>query len=211
MIVAVTMRLVNAGRGVALTDLQGDLANMLLDRIPAEAADRLVIIDPSDRGAVPAFNPLSALAAGGRPGEGAEWAADTLTSVFASLYRQWWGPRMDELMRSACLTLAVQPGSTLPDVLRLLTGAGFRRAFLRTYPPTPLLASLWQEFEQLSPMQRTNLVAPLASRLRAVLSRSFAQELLSSPERHSPSATSWMTASSSRGCPRAGWAPTRPG
>jgi hypothetical protein len=74
-----------------LIDLQGDLANLILDRIPAEAADWLVILDPSGRGAVPASNPLSALAAGGRLGEGAEWAADPLTSVFSGLYRQWWG------------------------------------------------------------------------------------------------------------------------
>jgi hypothetical protein len=85
-------------------------------------------------------------------------------------------------MRSACLTLAAEPGSTLPDVLPLLTDAGFRRAFLPVYPLTRLLATLWDEFEQLSPMQRTNLVAPPASRLRAVLSRSPAQELLSSRE-----------------------------
>jgi hypothetical protein len=177
------LREARAGRGLAVIDLQGDMSNMLLDRLPAECAHRLVIIDPADRAAPPAFNPLSALGAGGgeHSREAAEWAADTLTSVFAQLYRAWWGPRMDELMRSACITLAAQPGSTLPDVLRLLTDAGFRRNILDVHPPAPVLATLWTGFEQLSAYQRTNLCAPLASRLRAVLSRSFAAQLLSCP------------------------------
>jgi hypothetical protein len=183
-----------SGRGLAVVDLQGDMSTMLLDRMPADCAERLVIIDPTDRTAPPAFNPLFAFSGeatsgqSGGPGpsgagntEGAEWAADTLTSVFAQIYRQWWGPRMDELMRAACVSLAADPGATLPDVLRLLTDTGYRRRFLHRYPPRPVLATLWDEFEQLSPQQRAALCAPLASRLRAVLSRSFAEQLLGCP------------------------------
>jgi hypothetical protein len=179
-----------AGRGLAVIDLQGDMSSMLLDRMPADCAERLVIIDPTDRGAPPSFNPLSAFSgettsgqgrSGADSGEGAEWAADTLTSVFAQIYRQWWGPRMDELMRAACVSLAADPGATLPDVLRLLTDAGYRRRFLHRFPPRPVPANLWTEFEQLSAQQRAALCAPLASRLRAVLSRSFAEQLLGCP------------------------------
>ena len=165
------------------------LFRSLLDRMPADCAERLVIIDPTDRGAPPAFNPLAAFATAdptsrhsdAGSGAGAEWAADTLTGVFAQLYRQWWGPRMDELMRTACVSLAADPAATLPDVLRLLTDTGYRRRFLHRYPPRPVLATLWEEFEQLSPQQRAALCAPLASRLRAVLSRSFAEQLLGCP------------------------------
>ena len=97
-------------------------------------------------------------------------------------------------MREVCLTLAASPHATLPDVLTLLTNAGFRRHFLAAYPPRPVLATLWQEYDQLTAPQRTNLCAPLASRLRAVLSHSFARTKSPPPASPGPCSSTCPTA-----------------
>ncbi|WP_186382940.1 type IV secretory system conjugative DNA transfer family protein, partial [Amycolatopsis rhizosphaerae] len=193
-----------AGRGVVLLDCQGDLARNVLDRLPASAGDRLVILDPAETEAPPAWNVLAPLGgpsgASGRDGEtaqrdpetarrdgetarresetGREWAAENVVGVFRHLYAAWWGPRMDDVLRAACLTLVRRPGSTLADVVSVLTRPEFRRAILADYGEPEGLDGFWENYDALSAGQRNQLAGPVLSRLRSVLSRQFARDLL---------------------------------
>jgi hypothetical protein len=175
-----------AGRGVVLLDPQGDLALLVLERLPASCARRVVLLDPADTTAPPGFNPLAP--SGLDPASGAdevararEWAAETVAGTFKALYARWWGPRMDDIMRGACHTLVRRPGSTVLDIATLLTDSGFRRHTVHEYGSPPGLGTLWDDFEALSPTARAQLTAPLISRLRALSSRRFARDLLGAP------------------------------
>jgi type IV secretory pathway TraG/TraD family ATPase VirD4 len=192
----------HAGRGVVLLDCQGDLALHVLDRLPASAGDRLVILDPAETEAPPAWNVLAPLdpdqptrdtetgqrdneiphrdrETAWREGEtGREWAAENVVGVFRRLYAAWWGPRMDDVLRAACLTLVRQPGSTLAEVVSVLTRPEFRRAILTTYGEPEGLDGFWEGYDALSAGQRNQLAGPVLSRLRSVLSRRFARDLL---------------------------------
>jgi type IV secretion system coupling TraD/TrwB family protein len=164
-----------AGRGVVLIDCQGDLARHVLARLPRSCADRLVILDPDEQQAPPAYNPL----APDDPGEqAAEWAAEQVAGTLKALYSASWGPRMQDLLRGACLTLARRPGSTIPDLVRLLTEDDFRAQVLAEYDTPPGLGTMWDDYEDMTPNQRANLRAPLVTRLRDVLGRRFARDLL---------------------------------
>lgn len=80
----------DAGRGVVLLDCQGDLARGVLDRLPARCGDRLVILDPAETDAPPAWNVLAPV--GGREDAvNREWAAENVVGVFRRLYAAWWG------------------------------------------------------------------------------------------------------------------------
>ena len=48
-----------AGRGMVLIDCQGDLARHVITRLPAPAAGRVVLLDPDDTTAPPAWNVLA--------------------------------------------------------------------------------------------------------------------------------------------------------
>lgn len=175
----------DAGRGVVLLDCQGDLARNVLDRLPARCGDRLVILDPAETDAPPAWNVLAPVpSADGPAGPGdlaaREWAAENVVGVFRRLYSAWWGPRMDDVLRAACLTLARRPGSTLADVPPLLTNAGFRRGVLTEHGEPDGLDGFWSGFDLLSDGQRAQLCGPILSRLRGVLARRFARDLLGS-------------------------------
>ena len=93
----------DAGRGVVLLDCQGDLARNVLDRLPASCGRRLVILDPAETLAPPAWNvlaPVNPTGAGTDPYDelvGREWAAENVVGVFRRLYAAWWGPRMDDV------------------------------------------------------------------------------------------------------------------
>ncbi len=165
-----------AGRGVVLLDGQGDLARNVLDRLPADCGDRLIVLDPAETEAPPAWNVLDPSGP-----ESREWAAENVVGVFRRLYAQWWGPRMDDLLRAACLTLVRRPGSTLADVVPLLTVDSFRRSVVAECGEPPGLEGFWRGYEDLSVGQRAQLTGPVLSRLRGVLAREFARDLLGSP------------------------------
>lgn len=171
----------DAGRGVVLLDCQGDLARNVLDRLPARCGDRLVILDPAETDAPPAWNVLAPVGTAGADDlAGREWAAENVVGVFRRLYAAWWGPRMDDVMRAACLTLARRPGSTLADVPTLLTHAGFRRGVLDKHGEPEGIDGFWSGFDLLSDGQRAQVCGPILSRLRGLLARRFARDLLGS-------------------------------
>lgn len=165
-----------AGRGVVLLDPQGDLAHNVIQRLPASCGDRLVLLDPDEAQAPASFNVLHAAEESQR-----ELVADGVVSVFRRLYASAWGARMDDVMRAACLTLIRRSGSTLADIVPLLQRPAFREQVLAEVGEPAGLEGFWQAFNEASPTQRSQLCAPVTSRLRGVLTRSFARTLLGAP------------------------------
>ncbi|WP_040713587.1 type IV secretory system conjugative DNA transfer family protein [Nocardia takedensis] len=160
----------DAGRGVIVVDPKGDLVTDVLSRLPSRFADRVVLFDADSRSAPPCVNPLDL----GRIGaDKRDLAVDNLVTVFHRIYKAWWGPRTDDIMRSSLLTLCAQPGTpTLADLPRLLTEPAFRQRVTRT-TPDPVLRGFWDAYEQLSESGRAQLTGPLLNKLRAFLLRPF--------------------------------------
>ncbi|MHB1856973.1 MAG: helicase HerA domain-containing protein, partial [Acidobacteriaceae bacterium] len=109
---------VEAGRGVVVIDPKGDLITDLCDRLPEGAEARTVLVDPEDPDAAPVLNVLS--------GPDPDLAVDNLVGIFRSIFSAFWGPRTDDVLRSACLTLlrhaaATGTSTSLADVPRLLS------------------------------------------------------------------------------------------
>jgi energy-coupling factor transporter ATP-binding protein EcfA2 len=161
-----------AGRGVVVIDPKGDLVMDLLARIPGRAMERLVLIDPEETEAPPSLNVLG--------GEPAEVAVDHVVSVFARIFAAYWGPRTDDVLRSACATLRRLHGATLADVPLLLTDRRFRAPLVAGLSERSGLKAFWDGYDALSPASQAQVIGPVMNKLRAVLARSFARDLLGS-------------------------------
>ena len=75
-------------------------------------------------------------------------------SIFARVFAAYWGPRTDDLMRAACLTLHAQPTTrSLADLPALLTDPDVRARHLRAVDD-PLLSGFWAWYDQLSDPRR---------------------------------------------------------
>jgi hypothetical protein len=175
---------VEAGRGVAAFDpAKGDLIRDLLDVLPAECGDWLVVVDPAETKAPPAINLLDPATHGGSPHD----VAAHITSVMAKVWSRWWGDRMTEFAYHGLLTLAYLPGSTLAQLPRLLSDATWRAGRVQAVLDrlgaweAATLAEFWEGFNALSAGQRAGLVAPLLSRLRLVLAHPLANGLFGVP------------------------------
>lgn len=169
-----------AGRGVAVLDPKGDLITDVLARMPENVGDRLVLIDPAEqqaeKPAPPAWNVLDTR------GRNPDLVVDQIVGVFARLYAAYWGPRTDDVFRSACLTL-VGDGTepvTLADVPRLLSDPAYRASRVRPLTDPAGLGGFWSWYDRLSDNGRAQVVGPVMNKLRAVLSRQFATDLFGS-------------------------------
>ncbi len=160
----------DAGRGVVLIDPKGDLVTDVLSRLPREAADRVVLFDADSRQRPPCLNPLE--------GGETDREVDNLVSVFRRVYSAFWGPRTDDLMRAACLTLRAQDGvPTLADLPKLLTSEAFRTRITGGLTD-PVLAGFWEWYDELTDSSRSQVISPLMNKLRAFLLRPFVKDAI---------------------------------
>src|SRR5215216_2577971 len=83
---------IGAGRGVALIDPHGDLADSLLDVIPPHRTRSTVYFDPADLAHPLGLNILESV--------DPDWhffVADSLIAVFRNVWRDSWGPRLEHI------------------------------------------------------------------------------------------------------------------
>jgi Helicase HerA, central domain len=160
----------DAGRGIVLIDPKGDLVTDVLSRLPRSAADRVVLFDADSKSRPPCLNPLD--------GGETDLTVDNLVSVFRRVYSAFWGPRTDDVMRAACLTLRTQEGvATLADLPKLLIDEAFRSR-VTAGVTDPVLRGFWTWYEELTDSSRSQVISPLMNKLRAFLLRPFVRDAI---------------------------------
>ncbi|MFD8497292.1 helicase HerA domain-containing protein [Amycolatopsis sp. NPDC059657] len=161
-----------AGRGIVLIDPKGDLVTDVLSRLPKSAGDRVVLFDADSKALPPCLNPLD--------GGETDLTVDNLVSVFRRVYSAFWGPRTDDVMRAACLTLRTQEGvATLADLPKLLADPAFRSR-VTSGVTDPVLRGFWSSYEELTDSGRNQVIGPLMNKLRAFLLRPFVRDAIAS-------------------------------
>lgn len=159
-----------AGRGIVLIDPKGDLVTDILSRLPRTAGDRVVLFDADSKSRPPCLNPLD--------GGETDLTVDNLVSVFRRVYSAFWGPRTDDVMRAACLTLRTQEGvATLADLPKLLADPAFRSR-VTAGVTDPVLRGFWSWYEELTDSSRSQVISPLMNKLRAFLLRPFVRDAI---------------------------------
>ena len=159
-----------AGRSVIAIDPKGDMVTEIIRRLDPAERERVVVLDPSDEAPV-GFNPLSGGVAG----------IDGVMHVIRSMWPD--GPRLSDVIHAALSTLAYNPGHTLAELPILLTDDGFRRPLVaRAVAADRLgLGTFWPWYESLSPDMRAQTLAPVMSRMRALLLRPALRAVLAQP------------------------------
>jgi hypothetical protein len=152
-----------ARRAAVVIDPKGDLVESILERLPAGCEERTCVVDPDDRKDAVGLNVLA--------GSDPDLIVDHVAGVFKRIYEPWWGPRTDDIMRAACLTLAQIPGATLAEVPLLLTDFDWRREIRARLADVGGLSAFWSWYERLPEQQRAQHIAPLLNKLRSFLLR----------------------------------------
>jgi hypothetical protein len=165
---------VHGGRGLALLDPHGDLAAKVRAAVPQEREANLIYLDAADTDL--AFNPLERVAPARRA-----LVASLVLGVFKKIWSDFWGPRMEHILRNALLTLLDQPQATLADILRLLDNVPYRRqavALVRN----PQVREFWlREYEQYPWRLRAEAIAPIQNKVGAFVTHPVLNKILVQP------------------------------
>jgi hypothetical protein len=154
---------VAAGRGTIVIDPKGALIEDILARLPDCTQDRTVVIDAEDP-EPPALNVLA--------GRDVHLAVDQVVGVMHRLFESAWGPRTDDILRAACLTLRQHPEANLAQVPKLLNDPLYRAPLVASVKD-PVLRNFWRWYDSLSDGARSAAIGPVTNKLRAFLLRPF--------------------------------------
>jgi len=151
---------IKAGNGIALIDPHGDLAEDVLNYVPKSRIDDVIYFNPADYEYPIAFNPLECVAR-----QYHHLVASGLISVFKKVWSEFWGPRLEHILRHSILTLLERPGSTLLDIPRLLTDKKFRKEVLRHVTHQQVREFWLLEFDSYSAWIRSQAISPILNKV----------------------------------------------
>ena len=157
-----------AGRPVVVIEPK-DLVADLLERIPENRMDDVVVLDPLDSAPV-GINPLDGKHRGGRT---PQVVADSLFSMFRSIYGDSLGHRSADILRNSLQVLARRDDASLVMLPLLLSNPGFRRSLTQAaIREDPYAAGpFWQWYDGLSPEAVASITAPLSNKLRPLMTK----------------------------------------
>jgi hypothetical protein len=164
------------GLGAMYAEPKGDAIDDVRRRIPANRVSDVVLLDFGDEEDPPALNLLAC------PSGEEDIHAEALVGIFRRLFGRYWGPRSEDILRSAFSTLLAnrqprRPVPTLADVLNLLTDPAEKARHPVVSDPVAL-GQFWRQWQALSVGQREQALAPVANKLRAFLGRQALRNIL---------------------------------
>jgi len=151
---------IREGNGLCLIDPHGDLAESILDFIPKRRIKDVIYFNPQDLEYPIPLNPLEQI----HPNLH-HLVVSGLISVFKKVWPDFWGPRLEHILRHSILTLLEYPGSTLLDIPRLLTDEDFRRNILGHVTQKGVRDFWLLEFDKYSTWLRSEATAPILNKV----------------------------------------------
>lgn len=118
-----------AGRGLCFMEPHGDGIEELLELVPPERAEDVIVFDPSDVDRPLGFNLLAV--------DTTEEMMQVASAIINLMYKLYdphktgiIGPRFEHSIRNAMLTVAVTPGASFVEVVRCLTDSKYVQELL---------------------------------------------------------------------------------
>ncbi len=155
---------IHAGKGLAVIDPHGDLADAVLRMIPKERTNDVVLFDPTDMAYPVSFNMLECNIPEQRP-----LIASGLMGVFTKIWPDVWSGRMEHILRNTLLSLLEAQGNSMLGILRMYADDAFCKKIV-SHLTDPLVRSFWEdEYANWSQNFRTEAVAAIQNKVGQLL------------------------------------------
>jgi hypothetical protein len=142
LLLSIALQDIAAGDGLCLLDPHGDLVEDVLTRLPKNRVNDVILFDPGDTDYPMGLNLFEC------PDPNDAKLVDRVCSeivlTFKKLFPDFWGPRMEDLIRHSVLTLIATPDCTLIDMLPLLTSDEARRKYV-VRSNDPIIRHYWEQ------------------------------------------------------------------
>lgn len=157
-------------RALVVIDPHGDLVRSLLPLVPRELASDVIYVDFSEKERVIGLNLLDV-----RQGRDADLIVSNLVHVGELIWREYWGPRMEDVLRFSVRTLLTanykllergEPQFTILDVPPLLQLENFRHRVIADFITDKELLGWWTSyFEPINPNFQLEIINPVLTKL----------------------------------------------
>ncbi|MCG3195730.1 MAG: hypothetical protein GHCLOJNM_00197 [bacterium] len=165
------------GVGFALLDPHGDLVERVLAAVPDHRKADLIYFNVPNREHPLTYNPLERV-----PSAKKSLTVSGLLEVFRKLWPEFWGPRLEHILRNALLVLLDQPEATLADVLRLFDEKAYRHEAAARSPNAQLRRFWLKEYESYPARLRAEAIAPIQNKVGAFLADPLLARILTQPK-----------------------------
>ncbi|HHD92613.1 MAG TPA: hypothetical protein ENL06_03280 [Candidatus Portnoybacteria bacterium] len=150
--------------GLCVIDPHGDLISNLLDFIPENRINDVVLIDPSNSQYPISFNPLSNT----DPSVKYQLTQD-LIEVMKKQFGANWGPRVEHVFRFTCLALFDYSDATMRGMISMLTDRSYRQ-HVSEFIEDEMVKKFWAiEFADWSEKFDAEAIIPLVNKLTQFL------------------------------------------
>ena len=162
-----------AGKGVAVVDPHGDLAEKIIEYIPTNRVNDVIYFNPADMDYPIAFNVVEHVEPHLR-----HLVSSGLIGIFKKLWADSWGPRLEYILRNAILAILDYPGSTLLAVTRMLSDKNFRKKVIERIED-PVVKAFWvNEFAGYADKFASEAVSPIQNKVGQFLSSSLVRNIV---------------------------------
>lgn len=129
---------IEAGRGLAVLDPHGDLAEELLDYIPPWRDRHVVYFNPADLSHPIGLNLLESV-----PPDQRSVVASNIVAAFRHIWGESWGPRLEYILFNTISALLDLPQASLLGVQKMLIDERYRE-FVTARVQDPVVRRFWQ-------------------------------------------------------------------
>lgn len=177
---------IQSGKGVAVVDPHGDMAEELLHHIPDERINDVVYFNPDDLSHPIGLNLLELTP--GLEGDKLLREKDLVTESVVSVFRKIFseddsgGHRIEYVLRNAIQTALYVEDATLFTVYDLLNDPEYRKKILRTIDDKNLINFWKQELGKAGDMQKVKMVAGITTKIGRFLFSASAKRILEQPK-----------------------------
>lgn len=165
------------GKGLALVDPHGDVAEAVLNAIPPHRINDVVYFNPSDVDYPVAFNVLEAI-----DPQYKYLVASGLVSSLKKIWADSWGPRLEYILRNTILALLDYPSSTMLGIMRMLSDKSYRKKVVDNISD-PVVKSFWvNEFANYNERFRSEAISPIQNKVGQFLSSAIVRNIVAQPK-----------------------------
>lgn len=165
------------GHGLCFIDPHGDVIEALLDFIPEERMDDVVLIDPSDTAWPISFNPLQKVSQ-----EMKHQMVQGLIEVMEKQFGANWTPRLEHVFRFTTLALLDYPEATMKGMVSMLTDRPYRQKVIEYITDDMVKRFFAVEFADWSEKFDTDAIIPLVNKLSQFLSMPMLRNIFAQKE-----------------------------
>ncbi len=177
---------IRSGKGVAVIDPHGDMAETLLRYVPEERVKDVIYFNPDDLAYPIGLNLLELTP--GLEGDELLREKDLITETVVSIFRKIFseddsgGHRIEYMLRNAVQTALTQEEATLFTVYNLINDPMYRKKVIATLDDENLKHFWRNEFGKAGGMQRVKMAAGITAKIGRFLFSASAKRILEQPK-----------------------------